>query len=37
MSIALNLGIGDYLTFEPIPHCMARVPETEILDGPSII
>ena len=31
MSMELNLGIGDKLTFEPISHSIARVPKTEIL------
>ena len=31
MSMELNLGIGDNLTFEPISHSIARVPKTEIL------
>ena len=27
MSMELNLGIGDKLTFEPISHSIARVPK----------
>lgn len=33
LSMAHNLGVGAHLTFQPIPHCIARVLETEILGG----